>query len=286
MSFATYDRVSHHFYLSNNFNILIFVAFPPDSVIPICRLDFFSLLCPPWIEVFLKIETTNSLLVNTRLLITFLARLAYNSKCVWLRRSQCYKYTFCLGQKFIIYCWLCNTIPKVKFQKTLQRTREMWSKHKCNSTGCVVSFAHVEGFWQTLQSDRPQIFVSIYEISIFISSIAQVPNNLLKSLANETKDASLLLNMDPKRRLESVRVDQLRYNFCSFLYIYLKYSICKRNAYLRLYCVKTSCFLWVLLHPPSIFFKRRNCSSHKRHVFTHSRPVRFEAHGADCMNMD
>ena len=35
--------------------------------------------------------------------------------------------------------------------------------------------------------------------------------------------------------------------------------------------------LSVSLHSPDSFFKRKNCYSHKRHVFTHPRPVWFEA---------
>ena len=35
--------------------------------------------------------------------------------------------------------------------------------------------------------------------------------------------------------------------------------------------------LSIRLHSPDSFFKRKDCYSHKRHVFTHPRPVWFEA---------
>ena len=148
----------------------------------------------------------------------------------------------------------------------------------------IALYVHFEGFRRTLRNDRLKVFVSsISEVfHLYSERCFEVFVIILKVVMQKkkTSDASWLPNMDPKGRLESEHVNQLRYHFGSFLYSCIKYS-----TYFGLYSVKTSCSFesFFILQASS---SKRAASRTNDTVFTHPRSVWFEAHASVCMNID
>lgn len=100
---------------------------------------------------------------------------------------------------------------------------------------------YIEGFWHTLRNDRPQNFVNISEISSSFRVLLRRSSLMFSNrYPNETNDASLMSNIGPKRRFESVRVI---INFGTILVPpVFQCSYLKCSTYFRLYNVKTACF--------------------------------------------